>query len=78
MGLTHLLDETGYKIRSGDDEMRIMVDEIAQYYKETKTFWLNKYEGYMKNALSDTTNVDGLITTGITVGNNKLYGRYIK
>ena len=78
MGLTHLLDETGYKIHSGDDEMRIMVDEIAQYYKETKTFWLNKYEGYMKNALSDTTNVDGLITTGITVGNNKLYGRYIK
>lgn len=78
MGLTHLLDETGYKIRSGDDEMRIMVDEIAQYYKETKPFWLNKYEGYMKNALSDTTNVDGLITTGITVGNNKLYGRYIK
>lgn len=78
MGLTHLLDETGYKIRSGDDEMRIMVDEIAQYYKETKTFWLNKYEGYMKNALSDTTNVDGLITTGITVGSNKLYGRYIK
>lgn len=78
MGLTHLLDETGYKIRSGDDEMRIMVDEIAQYYKETKTFWLNKYEGYMKNALSDTTNVDGLITIGITVGNNKLYGRYIK
>ena len=78
MGLTHLLDETGYKIHSGDDEMRIMVDEIAQYYKETKTFWLNKYEGYMKNALSDTTNVDGLITTGITVGSNKLYGRYIK
>lgn len=78
MGLTHLLDETGYKIHSGDDEMRIMVDEIAQYYKETKTFWLNKYEGYMKNALSDTTNVDGLITTGLTVGSNKIYGRYIK
>lgn len=78
MGLTHLLDETGYKIHSGDDEMRIMVDEIAQYYKETKTFWLNKYGGYMKNALSDTTNVDGLITTGLTVGSNKLYGRYVK
>lgn len=78
MGLTHLLDETGYKIHSGDDEMRIMVDEIAQYYKDTKTFWLNKYEGYIKNALSDTTNVDGLVTQKFTSNNNTMYGRYIK
>lgn len=78
MGLTHLLDETGYKISSGDDEMRIMVDEIAQYYKDTKTFWLNKYEGYMKNAISETTNVNGLITQKFTSNNNTMYGRYIK
>lgn len=78
MGLTHLLDETGYKIRSGDDTMRIMVDEIAQYYKDTKTFWLNKYEGYMKNAISETTNVNGLITQKFTSNNNTMYGRYIK
>ena len=78
MGLTHLLDETGYKINSGDDEMRIMVDEIAQYYKDTKTFWLNKYEGYMKNAISETTNVNGLITQKFTSNNNTMYGRYIK
>lgn len=78
IGLTHLLDETGYKIHSGDDEMRIMVDEIAQYYKDTKTFYLNKTEGYMKNAKCDTSDIDGLVTTKLIIDNKKIYGRYIR
>lgn len=78
VGTNHLLDETGYKISSGDDVMRIMIDEIAQYYKNNKMFYLNKTEGYIKNVISETSNVDGLITTSITVGGNKIYGRYIK
>ena len=78
VGTNHLLDETGYKISSGDDVMRIMIDEIAQYYKNNKMFYLNKTEGYIKNLISETSNVDGLITTSITVGGNKIYGRYIK
>lgn len=78
IGLTHLLDETGYKIHSGDDEMRIMTDEIAQYYKDTKTFYLNKTEGYMKNAKCDTSDIDGLVTTKLVIDNKKIYGRYIR
>mgnify|MGYP001075855039 CR=1 FL=1 len=78
IGLTHLLDETGYKIHSGDDEMRIMTDEIAQYYKDTKTFYLNKTEGYMKNAKCDTSDIDGLVTIKLVIDNKKIYGRYIR
>lgn len=78
IGLTHLLDETGYKIHSGDDEMRIMVDEIAQYYKDVKTFYINKTEGYFKDAICDTNNVSGLVTRTFDVGGKKIYGRYIQ
>lgn len=78
VGLTHLLDETGYKISSGDDQMRIMTDEIAQYYKDEKMFYLNKTTGYFKNALCETNNVNGLVTQKFKVGTKTIYGRYIQ
>lgn len=78
IGLTHLLDETGYKIHSGDDTMRIMVDEIAQYYKDEKTFYINKTTGYFKDAKSDTNDINGLVTRKFNVNSIDIYGRYIK
>lgn len=77
-GRNFAINDRGFYIKKGNNQMFIDEDEIEATYKNETIFSIDGEEIYGKKLKSLETDIDGEISKAITVGTRKIHIKYVR
>ncbi|HHX75905.1 MAG TPA: hypothetical protein GX698_00840, partial [Acholeplasmataceae bacterium] len=78
IGTEYILNNKGFYLTKGESQMIMSADEIANYYRNQKTFEIYRDETYMKKINTEETRTFDLVSKKINVNSKQIYIKYIE